>query len=147
MLFEINIWLYEYYAAVSLTVWDFLVRVQVFVNIHGEIHHVCVAEEVQLPLEKFLFIVDLWQWKKQTQSLYKQLYQTEIKIKKKKKKKHLGISASCLRSLTAEIHANTLGKLNKELISQSSNDNISFRHYVHLLQLQLTLHQHSNIKD
>ena len=42
-----------------LTVWDLLVRVQIFVYIHGEIHHVSVAEEVQLPLEKFLLIVDL----------------------------------------------------------------------------------------
>lgn len=41
--------------------WDFLVCVQVFVHIHGEIHHVCVAEEVQLPLKKLLFIVDLSQ--------------------------------------------------------------------------------------
>lgn len=43
--------------------WDFLVRIQVFVHIHGEIHHVCVAEEVQLSLKKFLFIVDLSQLK------------------------------------------------------------------------------------
>lgn len=41
--------------------WDFLVCVQVFVHIHGEIHHVRVAEEVQLPLKKLLFIVDLSQ--------------------------------------------------------------------------------------
>lgn len=46
-----------------LTVWDFLVRVQVFIHIHGEIHHVCVAEEVQLSLKKLLFIVDLLQSK------------------------------------------------------------------------------------
>lgn len=46
-----------------LTVWDFLVRVQVFVHIHGKIHHVRVAEEVQLSLKKFLFIVDLPQLK------------------------------------------------------------------------------------
>lgn len=36
---------------VILTVWDFFVRVQVFVNVHGEIHHVRVAEEVQLSLK------------------------------------------------------------------------------------------------
>lgn len=48
-----------------LTVWDFLVRVQVFVHIHGEIHHVSVAEEVQLSLKKFLLIVDLLQIKTQ----------------------------------------------------------------------------------
>ena len=41
--------------------WDFLVRVQVFVHIHGEIHHVCLAEEVQLSLKQLLFIVDLLQ--------------------------------------------------------------------------------------
>lgn len=47
--------------SVILTVRDFLVRVQVFVHIHGEIHHVRVAEEVQLSLKKLLFIVDLSQ--------------------------------------------------------------------------------------
>lgn len=45
--------------AIFLTVGDFLVRVQVFVHIHGEIHHVRFAEEVQLSLKKFLLIVDL----------------------------------------------------------------------------------------
>lgn len=45
--------------SVILTVRDFFVRVQVFVHIHGEIHHVRVAEEVQLSLKKLLFIVDL----------------------------------------------------------------------------------------
>lgn len=43
----------------TLTVRDLFVRVQVFVHIHGEVHHVCVAEEVQLSLKQFLFIVDL----------------------------------------------------------------------------------------
>lgn len=42
-----------------LTVGDFFVRVQVFVNVHGKIHHVRVAEEVQLSLKQFLFIVNL----------------------------------------------------------------------------------------
>lgn len=53
----------NYKTAVFLTVWDFLVRVQIFVHIHGEVHHVCVAEEVQLSLKKLLFIVDLPQVK------------------------------------------------------------------------------------
>lgn len=44
---------------VFLTVGDFLVRIQVFVNVHGKIHHVGVAEKVQLSLEQFLFIVNL----------------------------------------------------------------------------------------
>lgn len=44
---------------ILLTMGDLLVRVQVFVHIHSEIHHVGVAEQIQLALEEFLLIVNL----------------------------------------------------------------------------------------
>lgn len=44
---------------VILTVGDIFVRVEVFVNVHGKIHHVRVAEKVQLALKQFFFIVNL----------------------------------------------------------------------------------------
>lgn len=43
----------------DLTVWNFLVWIQVFIDIHGKIHHIRIAEEVQLSLQQLLFIVDL----------------------------------------------------------------------------------------
>lgn len=43
----------------TLTLWDFFFREQAFVHIHGEVHHVCVAEEVQLSMKQLVLIVDL----------------------------------------------------------------------------------------
>lgn len=43
----------------TLTMWNVFVRIEVFVYIHGKVNHVCVAEKIQLPLKKFLLIVDL----------------------------------------------------------------------------------------
>lgn len=38
---------------------DFLFREKASVHIHGEVHHVCVTEEVQFSIKQLLLIVDL----------------------------------------------------------------------------------------
>lgn len=38
---------------------NFLFRKKASVHIHGEVHHVCVTEEVQFSIEQLLLIVDL----------------------------------------------------------------------------------------
>lgn len=43
----------------ALTEWNFFVRIEVLVYIHGKVHHVSVTEKIQLPLEKLFLIVDL----------------------------------------------------------------------------------------
>lgn len=43
----------------ALTMWNVFVRIEVFIYIHGKVHHVSIAEKIQLPLEKFFLIVDL----------------------------------------------------------------------------------------
>lgn len=43
----------------TLTMWNVFVGIEVLIYVHGKVHHVCVAEKIQLPLEKFLLIVDL----------------------------------------------------------------------------------------
>lgn len=47
----------------ALTVGDFLLGIKASVHIHGEVHHVCLTEEIQFSMKKFLFIVDLKQHK------------------------------------------------------------------------------------
>lgn len=42
-----------------LTGGDLFLREEVFVNIHGEVHHVGLAEEIQFSMKQFLLIVDL----------------------------------------------------------------------------------------
>ncbi len=44
----------------ALTMWNLFVRIEVLIYIHGKVHHVSVTEKIQLPLEKFFLIVDLW---------------------------------------------------------------------------------------
>lgn len=43
----------------TLTMWNVFIRIEVLVYIHGKVDHVCLAEEIQLPLKKFFLIVDL----------------------------------------------------------------------------------------
>lgn len=42
-----------------LTVWDVFIRVQTLIHVHGEVHHVGVAEKIKLPVKKLGLIVDL----------------------------------------------------------------------------------------
>ena len=48
-----------YKVAVLLTCRNILIWIKLTVHIHCKINHVCVAEEIQLSFEHFLFIVDL----------------------------------------------------------------------------------------
>lgn len=43
----------------TLTMGDFLLRKKAPVHIHGEVHHVCVTEEIQFSMKQLLLIVDL----------------------------------------------------------------------------------------
>lgn len=43
----------------SLTMGNVLLGKKVFVHVHGEVHHVCLTEEVQLSMKQFLLIIDL----------------------------------------------------------------------------------------
>jgi len=47
------------YSTKLLTDWVSLVWVEVFMHVHGKVHHVGVAEQVQLALQHVLFIVQL----------------------------------------------------------------------------------------
>lgn len=38
---------------------NFLIRVQVFVYIHGEIHHVCFAKQIQFSTKELIFFINL----------------------------------------------------------------------------------------
>lgn len=42
-----------------LTGGDLFLREEVFVNIHGEVHHVGLAKEIQFSMKQFFLIVDL----------------------------------------------------------------------------------------
>ena len=42
-----------------LTGGDLFLREEVFVNIHGKVHHVGLAKEIQFSMKQFLLIVDL----------------------------------------------------------------------------------------
>lgn len=57
----VNVALYDEwkYEKKMLTVWNFLVWIKIFINIHGKIDHVGIAEKIKLSLKKLLFIVDL----------------------------------------------------------------------------------------
>jgi hypothetical protein len=45
---------------VSIYYWrNFLVWIQVFVNIHGKIHHVSFAKQIQFCSKELIFLVDL----------------------------------------------------------------------------------------
>lgn len=43
----------------QLTGWVFLVWIQIFENIHCEIHHVCVAKQLKFPKQHVILIVKL----------------------------------------------------------------------------------------
>ena len=39
--------------------WNFLIRIEIFVNVHGKVNHVGLAEKVQFCSQQFIFLVDL----------------------------------------------------------------------------------------
>ena len=43
----------------SLTLWNILIGIEVFVDIHCVVHHVGVTQQIQLALEDLVFIIYL----------------------------------------------------------------------------------------